>query len=61
MTAAEARAYLEEGTHFMSGSMAPKIEACLQFLDGGGSEAIITTPDNLERAIRGEAGTHIVR
>jgi len=60
MTAAEARTYLEEGTHFMAGSMAPKIEACLQFLDGGGREAIITTPDNLERALRGEAGTHIV-
>jgi carbamate kinase len=60
MTAGQARAYLDEGTHFMSGSMAPKIEACLQFLDGGGSEAIITTPDNLERAIHGEAGTHIV-
>jgi carbamate kinase len=40
--------------------MAPKIEACLQFLDGGGREAIITTPGNLERALRGEAGTHIV-
>jgi carbamate kinase len=60
LSAAEARAYLEQGTHFMSGSMAPKIEACLQFLDGGGREAIITTPDNLERALRGEAGTHIV-
>jgi carbamate kinase len=60
LTAAEARSYLEEGTHFKAGSMAPKIEACLQFLDGGGREAIITTPGNLERALRGEAGTHIV-
>ena len=40
--------------------MAPKIEACLQFLDSGGFEAIITTPDNLEQAIAGKAGTHIV-
>jgi carbamate kinase len=61
VTADEARAYLAEGTHFAPGSMAPKIEACLQFLDGGGSEAIITTPANLELAIAGKAGTHIVR
>ena len=40
--------------------MAPKIEACIQFLEGGGSEAIITTPDLLEQAISGRAGTHIV-
>jgi carbamate kinase len=60
LTATEARAYLEEGTHFAPGSMAPKIEACLEFLDAGGREAIITTPDRLEAALRGEAGTHIV-
>jgi carbamate kinase len=41
--------------------MALKIEACLQFLDGGGSEAIITTLANLELAIAGKAGTHFVR
>ena len=60
LTADQARAYLAEGTHFAAGSMAPKIEACLQFLDSGGFEAIITTPDNLEQAIAGKAGTHIV-
>jgi carbamate kinase len=40
--------------------MAPKIEACIEFLEAGGSEAIITTPDRLEDAIAGRAGTHIV-
>jgi carbamate kinase len=60
ISASEARAYLADGGHFMAGSMAPKIEACLQFLDGGGAEAIITTPDLIERAMRGEAGTHLV-
>jgi carbamate kinase len=60
MTAAEARVRLAEGTHFMPGSMAPKIEACLGFLDRGGHEAIITTPEAMERAIHEGAGTHIV-
>jgi len=59
MTAAEARAWLAEGGHFMPGSMAPKIEACLQFLDGGGHRAIITRPELLERALHGHAGTLI--
>jgi carbamate kinase len=61
LTAGEARAYLEEGGHFMPGSMAPKIEACLQFLDHGGTEAIICAPADLELALRGKAGTRIVR
>ena len=44
----------------MPGSMAPKIEACLEFLERGGSEAIITAPANLELALAGKAGTRIV-
>jgi carbamate kinase len=60
LTADEARGYLAEGTHFMAGSMAPKIEACLQFLDRGGSDAIICAPADLELALRGKAGTRIV-
>ena len=60
LTVAEARAYLAEGGHFMPGSMAPKIEACLEFLERGGSEAIITAPANLELALAGRAGTRIV-
>jgi len=60
LTVAEARAYLAEGGHFMPGSMAPKIEACLEFLDKGGSDAIICAPSDLELALRGKAGTHIV-
>ena len=59
MTLAEAKAYLAEGTHFAGGSMAPKIEAVVTFLEGGGQEAIITNPDNLERAMAGETGTRI--
>jgi carbamate kinase len=56
----EAKEYLAAGTHFAAGSMAPKIEACIEFLEHGGGEAIITDPENLERALAGEGGTHIV-
>jgi carbamate kinase len=61
MTVEDARRYLAEGTHFAAGSMAPKIEACIGFLDRGGDEAVISSPENLELAIHGQAGTHIVR
>jgi carbamate kinase len=60
LTVAEARGYLAEGGHFMPGSMAPKIEACLEFLERGGGEAIITAPADLELALVGKAGTRIV-
>jgi carbamate kinase len=41
--------------------MKPKIEAIIQFLENGGEKAIITTPENLLRAYRGEAGTTVTR
>lgn len=59
MTLDEAKGYLAEGTHFKAGSMAPKIEAVIQFLENGGSEALITDPPSLERAMKGETGTWI--
>ena len=40
--------------------MAPKIEACLEFLERGGGEALITAPADLELALKGKAGTRIV-
>jgi len=61
LTLAEARARLAEGTHFAPGSMAPKIEACIWYLERGGREAVITDSEHLRAAVRGEAGTHIVR
>jgi carbamate kinase len=61
LTLAEAKRYLAEGTHFAAGSMAPKIEACIWYLERGGREAIITDPPHLREAVRGQAGTHIVR
>jgi carbamate kinase len=60
ITAAEAKAYLDEG-HFAAGSMLPKIEAVLSFLEKGGKRAIITNPESLANAITGETGTHIHR
>jgi carbamate kinase len=60
MTVSEAKRYLEEGTHFAKGSMAPKIQASITYLEGGGGEAIITDPANVERALAGQTGTRIV-
>jgi carbamate kinase len=60
MTVAEAKQYLAEGKHFAKGSMAPKIQAILWYLEAGGKEAIITNPENIGRALKGETGTHIV-
>lgn len=57
----EVKQYLAEGGHFAEGSMAPKMRAVVQFLEGGGSEALITNPKNLDRAMAGETGTRIVR
>ncbi len=60
LTLAEAKQYLAEGNHFAKGSMAPKIQAIIWFLEAGGKKAIITNPENIGRALRGETGTHIV-
>jgi carbamate kinase len=60
MTVSEAKRYLEEGIHFAKGSMAPKIKACVWYLERGGGQAIITDPENVERALAGETGTRIV-
>lgn len=60
MTLSEAKRYLQEGVHFAKGSMAPKIQAIVWYLEAGGKEAIITNPENIGRALRGETGTRIV-
>lgn len=58
MTVDEARQYMADG-HFAPGSMKPKIEAVLQYLDRGGKRALITNPENIARALAGETGTWI--
>jgi len=50
--------YIAEG-HFKPGSMLPKCKAVLSFIKGGGKHAIITNPENLARAVKGETGTHV--
>jgi carbamate kinase len=59
MTLAEARDYLEQG-EFPPGSMGPKVRAAIEFLELGGKEVIITTPDCVEDALAGRTGTHVV-
>jgi len=60
MTVAEAKKYLKEGTHFAKGSMEPKIKAIVRFIEQGGKEAVVTNPENIGRALKGETGTRIV-
>ena len=54
----ELAGYLAEG-HFAPGSMRPKVEAVLDFVDETGNRALITNPANIARALRGETGTWI--
>ncbi len=60
LTLAEAKQYLAEGKHFAKGSMAPKIQAIIWYLENGGKQALITNPENIGRALKGETGTWIV-
>lgn len=60
VTLAEAKQYLAEGVHFAKGSMAPKVQAIVNFLEAGGQHAIVTDPPNVARALAGVAGTHFV-
>lgn len=59
MTLAEVKQYLEEGSHFAKGSMEPKMKAIVWFLESGGKQAIVTDPENIGRALKGETGTLI--
>ena len=58
VTASQMRAYAADG-HFKAGSMGPKVEACLRFVDAGG-ESVIASLTEVGAALAGRAGTHIV-
>jgi carbamate kinase len=58
-TVSEIRKYMDEG-HFPAGSMGPKVEAAIRFIEGGGKRAIIGHLNEALPALRGETGTHIV-
>ena len=60
MTVAEAKQHVTEG-HFKPGSMLPKVQACIQFIENGGSEALITCPEKLSDALGGRTGTRLVQ
>ena len=59
MSVAQARQYIEAG-HFAAGSMLPKIKAIVWFLEQGGREALVTNPESIARALKGETGTRIL-
>ncbi len=58
MTVSEAKRYLREG-HFAKGSMAPKVEAAVKFLEAGGQKAVIASLEEAGKAIVGKAGTTV--
>ena len=59
ITAGEARKYMEEG-QFGGGSMKPKVEAGIGFVESGGQKAVITALNRASEALHGRAGTTIV-
>ena len=56
---AEAKLYLQQG-HFAKGSMGPKVQAIINYLEAGGKKALVTNPENIGRALAGETGTWVV-
>lgn len=60
MTLQQARQWLAEG-HFPAGSMGPKIQAAIHFLQAGGKEVIITSTEQLIPALQGKSGTRIYK
>ena len=59
VTASALRAFRAEG-HFPAGSMGPKVDAALDFLEGGGKRVVIAHLDDAMAALRGDAGTQIL-
>jgi carbamate kinase len=59
MSVAEAEQFIQEG-HFAAGSMLPKVQAAVRFIQNGGQRALITDPPNIGRALAGETGTWIL-
>jgi carbamate kinase len=60
LTVSEAKRYLREG-HFPPGSMGPKIEAAVQFIETGGERALVASVENVIKAVYGTGGTWIVK
>jgi carbamate kinase len=60
ITADEARTHLSRG-EFAPGSMGPKVDACVEFVEGGGDTAVIASIEDAVSALAGRAGTQVVR
>jgi len=60
LSVSEARRLLDAG-EFPKGSMGPKVEAAMRFVESGGERAVITSLDRVAAAVDGGAGTHITR
>ena len=60
LSTVEAKKYLDEG-HFPKGSMGPKIEAAIDFVEATGRECIITSMEKVKIALKGKTGTKIVK
>lgn len=60
MTVAEAKK-LYADNQFDRGSMGPKVQAAIEFIEGGGQTGLITNPENIGRALDGKTGTFIVK
>ncbi len=58
ITAGDLRALQAEG-HFGIGSMGPKVEAALRFVEGTGGSAVIAALDDIDQAVRGSCGTRV--
>jgi carbamate kinase len=59
ITISQAKDYLKTG-EFPPGSMGPKVHACMSFINNGGEKAVITHLEDIEEAVEGNAGTHII-
>jgi carbamate kinase len=59
VTAAQLRSYAKAG-QFPPGSMGPKVDAVMRFVENGGGRAVITSPEHLYEAVQGRAGTEIL-
>lgn len=60
LTVEQAKQYLQEG-YFPAGSMGPKVEACIRFIEYGGERAVISSLDRAVEALDGKEGTHITK
>jgi carbamate kinase len=60
LTLDQASAYAAQG-HFPPGSMEPKIQACLRYLQAGGNRALVCSVEEIEKALAGQAGTEVVK